>query len=218
MSHIAVEPSAECLIANGGVALPSSGVEKYEKAVSDEELVERSLRGEEEAFRCLYERYRALAYAVICRIVGDPEEARDVLQEVFITVHRSLSLWDPRRARFSPWISKIAMNRAIDQWRVRRRRAEQQLTESSESISRWTAFYCQRVHSMERCLENRSRAVEVRHFLESLPQPQRRFFILRYFEGLKLREIAEQESCKLGTVKSSLHRATQILRRKLNAR
>jgi RNA polymerase sigma factor (sigma-70 family) len=110
------------------------------------------------------------------------------------------------------------MNRAIDHWRARRRRAESPLSESTGLRSNCSAFCRGRVQSLERKLEYRARAAEVRSFLEELPQPQRRFFILRYYEGLKLREIAEAEGCKLGTVKSSLHRATQIMRRKLSAR
>jgi RNA polymerase sigma-70 factor (ECF subfamily) len=217
MAHVAVEPSAECLIANGKTIHYREQPERINE-ISDEELVERSLSGEEEAFRRLYERYRGFVYAAVCRIIRDQEEARDTMQEVFITVYRSLSLWDPRRAGFSPWIYRIAMNRAIDHWRIRRRRAEVPLTESAGVPVQCSAFCLRRVWSMERTLEYRARAAEVRSFLEKLPQPQRRFFILRYYEGLKLREIAEAEGCKLGTVKSSLHRATQIMRRKLSAR
>jgi len=217
MAHIAVEPSAECLVVNGK-ALHFKAHPEHEYEISDEELVERSLSGEEEAFRLLYERYRRFVYAAVCRIIRDQEEARDAMQEVFITVYRSLSLWDPRRAGFSPWIYRIAMNRAIDHWRTRRRRAESPLTESTKPSVQCSAFCWGRVRSLERTLEYRARAAEVRSFLEELPQPQRRFFILRYYEGLKLREIAEAEGCKLGTVKSSLHRATQIMRRKLSVR
>ena len=68
---------------------------------------------------------------------------------------------------------------------------------------------------IERTLEFKERVAGVRRFLEELPQPQRRFFILRYFNGLKLREIAEKEEYRIGTVKSSLHRATRAMRRKL---
>jgi len=74
------------------------------------------------------------------------------------------------------------------------------------------------MRAVERKLEHRERAAEVRRFLEELPQPQRQFFILRYYEGLKLREIAEKEGYKLGTVKSSLHKATRAMRRLLKKR
>jgi RNA polymerase sigma-70 factor (ECF subfamily) len=218
MAHLAVEPSEECLIANGPIAFQYPEVQKRGNAVSDEELVERSLRGEEAAFRCLYERYRGPVYAAVCRIVRDLDDAHDTTQEVFITVYRSLSLWNPRRSRFSSWIYRIAVNRAIDHWRIQRRRAEHQLAESAETLSSCAALCWGRMRSIERTLESRARAAEVRRFLEELPQPQRRFFILRYYEGLKLREIAEHENCKLGTVKSSLHRAVKIMRRKLNER
>ena len=163
----------------------------------------------------MYERYRRPIYIAVCRIVRDPEDARDATQEIFITVYRSLAFYDSRRARFFPWIYRVATNRAIDYWRVRRRRAEVSISETSETPYRSTPVSRDSMRPMEQILEQRERAAEVRRFLEELPQPQRRFFILRYYDGLKLREIAEQEGYKLGTVKSSLHKATRTMRKKL---
>ncbi len=168
-----------------------------------------------DAFRRLYERYRRPIYVAVCRIVLDPEDARDATQEVFITVYRSLALFDSRRARFFPWIYKVATNRAIDYWRMRRRRAEVPVSEASDTYYRGAADGRNSMRAMERILEHKERAAELRRFLEELPQAQRRIFILRYYGGLKLREIAEKEGYKLGTVKSSLHKATRAMRRKL---
>jgi RNA polymerase sigma-70 factor (ECF subfamily) len=215
MAFVSVEPSTEFFAASNRIPVFCPAMDECGNIIPDEELVKRSLKGEEDAFRRLYERYRRPIYAAVCRIILDPEEARDATQEIFITIYRSLALWSPRRARFSPWIYRVATNRAIDHWRIRRRRAELQLTESSQTQSTSASFCWGRIRPVDGALEQKERAAEVRHFLKELPQPQRRFFVLRYCDGLKLREIAEQEGYKLGTVKSSLHRATKIMRRKL---
>ncbi len=215
MAQASVEQSIGYSVANHHMQIFCPAMEECGNDIPDEELVERSLRGEADAFRCLYERYRRPIYVAVCRIVLDPEDARDATQEIFITVYRSLALYDSRRARFFPWIYRVATNRAIDYWRVRRRRAEVPMSETSETFYGDAPVGRDSKRAMERILEHKERATEVRRFLEELPQPQRRFFILRYYDGLKLREIAEKEGYKLGTVKSSLHKATRTMRRKL---
>ena len=183
--------------------------------IPDEELVERSLSGEEDAFRELYERYRQAVYGAVYRIILDSEEAFDVTQEVFIAVYRSLAIWNPQRSGFLSWIYRMASNRAIDYMRVRRRRAEVPLTDTSQIKSNGTFYSGGALEPVERTVEYRELAAELRHVLETLPLKHKRFITLRYFSGLKLREIAEKENCQLGTVKSVLHRATNIIRVKL---
>jgi len=218
MTQVSVETSTEYSIANRRMPVFCPPMEECGTVPPDEELVERSLSGEADAFRRLYERYRRPIYVAVCRIIVDPEEARDATQEVFIAVYHSLALYDPKRARFFPWIYRVATNRAIDYWRMRRRRAEVPLPEALDTRLKRASLWCGATRTAERILEQRDRAAEVRRFLQELPQPQRRFFILRYYDGLKLREIAEQTGYKLGTVKSSLHKATRTMRRKLKKR
>ncbi len=215
MTHVSAEPLVGYSIAQSRVPIFCPAMEECENVVPDEELVERSLRGEADAFRRLYEKYRRPIYVAVCRIILDPEEARDATQEIFITVYRSLALYNPHRARFFPWIYRVATNRAIDYWRIRRRRAEVPLSETLEGPPRRAFIGRGAARTIERILEEKERAAEVRGFLNELPQPQRQFFVLRYYEGLKLREIAEQSGYKLGTVKSSLHKATKTMRQKL---
>ncbi len=215
MTPLSVEASIGHSIANHVMPIFCPAMEEGGNAVPDEELIERSLRGEADAFGRLYERYRRPIYFAVCRIIVDPEEARDATQEIFIAVYRSLALYDSRRAGFFSWIHRVATNRAIDYWRLRRRRSEVPFSETSETALK-RAMICRRSGwTIERMFEQKQRAAEVGRFLKELPQPQRRFFVLRYYEGLKLREIAEKEGYKLGTVKSSLHKATRAMRRKL---
>ena len=153
MTQVSMNRSVEYEIA--GRSLPlfrPSGKEGW-NAVADEELVERSLRGESDAFRHLYERYRRPVYVAVCRIIVDREEARDATQEIFIAVYRSLSLYDPRRARFFAWIYRVAANRAIDYWRLRRRRAEVPLSETMEASLRRLPLGRKGMRAIEKTVE-----------------------------------------------------------------
>ena len=215
MAHVSYMPSAELSVVNSRMPVFYPVIEECRNVIPDEELVERSLRGEEDAFQRLYERYRQSVYAAVYRIVLDPEEAQDATQEIFITIYRSLAVWCAQRGRFLPWIFRVATNRAIDHWRIRRRRAEVPLNETVETQSNGASPCRETMEPIERTVEHKERAADVWRFVEELPQSQRRLIVLRYCYGLKLKEIAEEEGCKLGTVKSALHRAINTIRLKL---
>jgi RNA polymerase sigma-70 factor (ECF subfamily) len=198
--------------------IPSPVMEEYGDDISDEELVQRSLKGEEDAFQQLYERYQRPVYAVVYRIISDPEEAQDTTQEVFLTIYRSLALWSPQKGKFLTWIYRVSINCAIDHWRMRRRRAEIQWTEKTEFLLTYIPTGRRDEPPVERRLEVKEQVARMHSYLHEFPQQQRRFFILRYYDGLKLREIAQKEGFKLETVKSSLYRATHSMKRRLGMR
>jgi len=193
----------------------SPEIEEYSDEICDEELVRRSLKGEEDAFQQLYERYQRRVHAAVYRIILDPEEAQDTTQEVFLTVYRSLALWNPQKADFSAWIYRVSTNCAIDHWRRRRRRAEIQWPEKTEFLLTYKSTGRGDGPPVERKLEVKEQVARMHHYLHEFPQQQRQFFILRYYDGMKLREIAEKEGFKLQTVKSSLYRATHSMKRRL---
>ena len=186
--------------------------------ITDEELVSRCLCGEEDAFGLLYERYRFRVFGTAVRILRDREEARDAVQEVFTKVFRMLSTWDPGRAKFSTWLYRLAANHVIDIWRLQHRKSEIPL-EAGELSSAWNASShngsFRNAFFPEREVEKRERLDAIRRCVDALPPFQKRIFLLRHFQGLRLQEIAESEGRKLATVKTSLHRASQTLRRRL---
>jgi RNA polymerase sigma-70 factor (ECF subfamily) len=208
-------PLTPCTKANDYGRIPPPAMEICGDDTPDEELVQRSLQGEEDAFRLLYERYRRPVYAVAYRIIPDPEEARDTTQEIFFTIYRSLALWSPQRAKLISWIYRVSINCAIDHWRVLRRRSEIQWDEKTETVIRHTSPGQENEQPVERTLEFKERAARMHSCLREFPRQQRQFFILRYYHGLKLREIAHKEGFKVETVKSSLYRATRAMKRRL---
>ena len=182
-------------------------------SISDEDLVESTLGGEENAFSQLYDRYRRPVYSTVCRIVQDAEAARDATQEVFVKLYRSLRSWNPGKSKFSTWLYRLAANHAIDCWRERRRRLEAQMPEDTDERLSSKHPLGEAIQSPYHQVANRETVDEIRRCVDTLPDLQKKVFVLRYFEELKLEEIAEIESCSLGTVKTSLFRATHAVRR-----
>jgi RNA polymerase sigma-70 factor (ECF subfamily) len=180
---------------------------------SDEDLVANTLRGEEEAFSQLYDRYRQRIYATVYRIIQDAAEAQDATQEVFIKLYRSLSDWNPQRAKFSTWLYRLAANQAIDFWRIRRRRHETQPAELSDREALPDRGIGEAILTPFSTLKQKESIEQIRRCVDDLPELQKKVFLLRYFEDLKLEEIADMEDCSLGTVKTSLFRATHAVRR-----
>lgn len=183
-------------------------------SLSDEELVSRTLGGEEDAFSQLYDRYRRPVYSTACRIIQNSEEALDATQEIFIKLYRSLRTWNPRKAKFSTWLYRLACNHAIDYWRARRRRAESQISDAPGPPVHPLAID-EAIRSPFQELGSKEEVDRIRRCADTLPELQKKVFVLRYFEELKLEEIAAMENCSLGTVKTSLFRATQTMRKSL---
>ena len=185
------------------------------RSLSDEELVERTLGGEEDAFSQIYDRYRRPVYSTSYRIIQNSEEALDATQEVFIKLFRSLGSWDPNKSKFSTWLYRMAANHAIDRWRLHRRRGESPLEDESAAQHIEGDPLRDAFRSPYDEVERRESVEEIRRCVESLPELQKKVFILRYFRDMKLEEISEAEECSLGTVKTSLFRATQAVRRRV---
>jgi len=180
---------------------------------SDEDLVANILKGEEDAFSQLHDRYRHRIHSTVYRIIQDAAEAQDATQEVFVKLYRSLSDWDARKARFSTWLYRLAANHAIDRWRVRRRRLETQPSEASDREPAQERPVGDAILTPYGALEKKESIELIRRCVDDLPELQKKVFLLRYFQDLKLDEIADMEDCSLGTVKTSLFRATQAVRR-----
>ena len=82
-------------------------------------LISRARDGDQEAFRQLVERYQGAVYNLAYRMLGDPGDAEDAAQEIFVRIYRQLGRYDPAR-KFSTWTLAIATNYCIDQLRRRR--------------------------------------------------------------------------------------------------
>jgi len=176
--------------------------------LDDSALVTEFLGGEERAFQVVVERYQTRLLNFIYRTIGDRERAEDLVQEVFIRVHRHLHRFD-RSKKFSTWVYTIASNLAKNELRNRSRSPLvffQTIRKNWQDDDRPLQFE-DRVSRPDDLYRKRHLRELVESSVARLPEHHRQVFILRELEGKSYEEIAEITGCNLGTVKSRLNRA-----------
>jgi RNA polymerase sigma-70 factor (ECF subfamily) len=182
--------------------------------LDDSELTRLVLRGDEDAYAHLVRRYEPKLRVYVSQIVGNAEEARDLVQEAFIRVWSNLDQFNPRY-RFSTWLFRIAHNLAIDQLRRRRQTVVSlDVGEDDEgSPLRLDPADPRRGPLGE--LANLELAESLAREIGRLPEAYRELVTLRHLVGLSYNEIAELKGLPLGTVKNKLFRAHSVLREAL---
>lgn len=167
-------------------------------------LIARAAQGDQTAFRELVERYQGAVYNLAYRMLGNPDDAEDAAQEIFVRVYRQLARYDSSR-KFSTWVLAIATNYCIDQ--LRRRRVQ---FVPLEQIVPWART---REAGPERLALDREVTDELQDLLKRLPEKYRAVLILRYWEDLSCAEIGATLGLPEGTVKTQLHRARKAVER-----
>jgi RNA polymerase sigma-70 factor (ECF subfamily) len=163
-------------------------------------LIRRSLAGDDDAFAALFHAYKNLVYRTALLMLDSPDEADDALQDVFVSVHRSLSGYRPERARFSTWLHRVTVNHCLNR---RRRRLWPALS--------LDALPTEAAAPDDLPPEDRDLAQALGRLSDKL----RVVVVLRYYWGLPYAEIASILDVPLGTVKSRLDLALRALRREL---
>ncbi|HEU4528068.1 MAG TPA: sigma-70 family RNA polymerase sigma factor [Actinomycetota bacterium] len=161
------------------------------------QLVEGLLAGNEDAVRALYARYARPIFTLGLRLLGSPEAAEELTQDVFLAAWRKAATFDPSRGRLSTWLMTIAHNLAVDRLRRETGATRPHLVlvdEVPEVIG---------ADEDEPFME-RDEAIRA---LSSLSDAERRLLARAYFGGLTAREIAEADGIPLGTVKTRLRTA-----------
>ena len=175
---------------------------------SDEILVRRSRRGDARAFGVLVERYMRRAYYAALGLIGSPEDAMDLSQEAFVRAFRARHRLDPERP-FYAWLYQIIRRLCFNHTRDRRTRkrrlrdASEWLVDQSEAT---TSGY-----NPGRAAERKEAQRRVRAAIEELPEREREVLVLKEFEGLRYREIADLVGIPIGTVMSRLYTARKRL-------
>jgi RNA polymerase sigma-70 factor (ECF subfamily) len=177
---------------------------------SDRDLMGRLAAGDREALAPLMERHHRRLYRIALGYLRQPDDALDVVQETFVKAFVHAARWDGA-ADVAPWLTRIAVNQAIDSYRrgKRRRASEEPLEESSPHVPALAGA------SPERQAMGREIGERVGSAVRTLPERQRAVFVLRHYQELSLEEIAQTLDMSLGTVKSALHRAVARLRERL---
>jgi RNA polymerase sigma-70 factor (ECF subfamily) len=173
----------------------------------DNILIERARAGDVEAFNDLVTLYQDQLWALVVRMVPDPDQAADAVQEAFFSAYRNLHAF--RGGSVKSWLSRITINAAMDTQRARKRRPSQPYPElEDESWQPPAGADADPVHTT---LETeRSRALA--DALNQITTDQRTAIVLFDIEGYDYAEIADMTGVSLGTVKSRIHRGRLALR------
>lgn len=190
------------------------------EVLNDEELVDRAQRGDSGAIEALVTRYEDRVYNLAYRMVGNREDAEDVLQDAFLNVIRSIDKFK-KQSSFSTWLYRITANAALTRLRKKSRKeksegefldevyAVKQAAQSGERMDDWSA-------NPARQLLTGEAKEKMEEAINELPEKYRTVFVLRDVEGLPASEVAEVLNLSIPAVKSRLHRARMFLRNHLS--
>jgi len=188
----------------------------FVSAPSDEELLLSLRGGETESLGVLVSRWEGPLFRFVSRLVDRPDDARDVCQETFLRV---LNKADAFRdgARFSTWMYQIALNLCRDQARKKRRWGLVMVAPSirEDAVPREPAAPVSTDWHPVEAMERSERRLAVQRALTSLPSDQREVLLLKEYEGLKFREIADVLGVPESTVKSRMYAALDTMRTSL---
>jgi RNA polymerase sigma-70 factor (ECF subfamily) len=180
---------------------------------SDEQIVERALTGDAEAFGEIVRRWERRIFALAFGMLGREEDARDATQETFLAAFRSLRGFRGE-AKVSSWLHRIAVNQCITRQRRAKVRNEAALDDEAEKDA--SSFATALEISPARVVEGRERSDAVRRAVNSLPVELRQVIVMKEFEELTFREIADALDLPLSTVKSRLYTALGQLQMRLD--
>lgn len=154
----------------------------------------------------LFDKYSRLVLITAFRVLGDAEEAEDIVQEVFLYLHRKPDLFDPARGSVKSWIIQIAVSRALDR-KIHLSRRRFHLHADLDSLQPKHA------PDLEEQVESRLNRKYLEIAFGDLTYMQRRTIEYFYFEGLDLIDISERLGQPIGSVRHHLYRGLQRLRK-----
>ena len=179
---------------------------------TDEELVARSIGGDNESFNQLILRWERPIFALAYRTIGREEDARDVCQETFLRAFRALPAFRGQ-AKFSSWLYRIALNLCRDWMRRERRSPIAPVPEDMDLAE--LAGSADQAESVETLVDRKDMVRAVERVMATLPEEQRTTIVLKEYHGLTFQEIAELMGCPLSTVKTRLYQGLTVVRREL---
>ncbi len=173
------------------------------------DLISRCQRGDQEALKEIFDRYRERIYRIAYGVVRHREDALDIVQEVFVKLYRSIENYRGQSS-FYTYVYRMAMNTAIDFARKRKRATASSLDEEG-------AFQPSDSPELrpEAILIDKELEEKVNRAMAKLPEDQRAAMIYREVEGLSYQEMAQTMGCSIGTVMSRLHYGRKRLQKLL---
>lgn len=172
------------------------------------ELLSRVAGGDDDALGELYDRHAPVLLALARRILGDPADAEEVLQEAFVHAWNRAARYDPARSSVATWLALITRSRAIDRLRSRK------VVERTAEAAGHEAPRHESPSAAGAVLQDERRA-RIAAALAGLPEEQRQVLEMAYYRGMSQTEIARAAEIPLGTVKTRTLLAMKKLRDEL---
>jgi RNA polymerase sigma-70 factor, ECF subfamily len=188
------------------------GGRRMETVTTDEQMVERALSGDPEAFGEIVRRWERRIFALALGMLGREDDARDATQETFLAAFRNLRGFRGE-AKVSSWLHRIAVNQCITRQRRAKVRSETALEDEAERNA--AVFALPAEVSPARAAEYGEVSSAVRKAVGALPAELRQVVVMKEFEELTFQEISDVLDVPLSTVKSRLYTALRQLQMRL---
>ncbi len=194
-------------------------IEAKQITASDEELMARFQNGDTDAMQDLFARYQKPLFNFFYKMVGRREMSEDLVQETFLKLCRFGNSFRGSEAKFSTWLYSIAGNQCRDYIRHSARRPEAFVEDLEQNVSdddETGSLYTASGSPVEDQIIQMEVQATIKRAIKSLPEKERTAIILREYQGLEYKEIAEALGCPIGSVKVLIFRARQRLRERLD--
>lgn len=184
--------------------------EKTDAVRKENELIRLFKLGSEEAFTRLIALYQQQVFKVAYGFFRDRDDAMEIVQETFLRVYQKIDRFD-RNSSFKSWVYRIAYNLCIDFYRKfkGKRNYHRDIYELDEARNLTLL-------EPEEHIDRRDFKESLENSLQSLSKRQRMIFVLKHYNSLKYREIADILDISVGTAKSLHHRAAKVLKKRLS--
>lgn len=192
-----------------GLSIPGTVSTPVEQ--DDAQLVATGKKGDQDAFSLLVQRYQRRVFNLVFRMLQNYEEASEITQEAFLAAWQGLPTFRGD-ARFSTWLYRIAYNCALKQLELRKRDNALQLALQAESVLEDENDIQRNTH-----LEMLDNQKLVQEHLSQLPTKYRIVLVLRHLQDMTYEEMAEVLTMPIGTIKTHLFRARNLLKERLQA-
>ncbi len=177
---------------------------KEGKKIDHDNIVQRAVNGDQEAFRSLVEEYKNLVYVICLNVVHDHFEAENLSQETFLQVYRSLPKYEFRG--FKTWLSRIAMNKALDY-----KRAKARLKVESVDLTEIENVADDRLSVADIIIQEEEKEL-LSEYLHRIPEHYGTVLRKSYQENKSCKQIALEENISIRTVETRLLRGKKVLR------
>jgi RNA polymerase sigma-70 factor (ECF subfamily) len=196
---------------------PIENTKNHKNKNNEQELLNRYVAGDKEAFREIVTRYKDPLYAFLRRFLNQQQLVEEAFQETFLQLYKSRKTFEKGRP-LRPWLFTIAANKARDVLRKQQRQETVSIGTMAESSELSVDDVVNSLKSYEITpydeTEKAERSENVRKIIFEMPANLREILILAYFEQFSYKQMADILSIPIGTVKSRLHTAIVVFTKK----